>query len=102
MLITSPGRTYTLYLFKFDPADLSLKLPCRLLQAEDEGRIYVGGSGQTARIWGVKIKFPPNKSFTFNIRYYIDDDTELSTVSDHSPMLTLAYCVYYIIGRAVT
>lgn len=51
---------------------------------ESEGRIYVGGSGQTARIWAVKMKFPPNKSFTFDIRYYVDDETEVSTVRDQN------------------
>lgn len=59
----------------------------RLGQAESEGRIHVGGSGQTARIWAVEMQFPPNESFTFDIRYDVDDETEVSTVSNHSHLV---------------
>eukprot|EP00904_Undaria_pinnatifida_P006174 jgi/Undpi1/2687/HiC_scaffold_14.g06065.m1 len=70
----------TEYSFDLLPiSDMKTKFSFDLEDPESEGWIYVGGSGQTARIWGVKIKFPPNKSFTFDIRYYTDDDDELST-----------------------
>ena len=44
------------------------------------GAIQVGGRGQTARIWALEFKFAPNKAFTFDVRYDVDDDTEISTV----------------------
>ena len=48
------------------------------------GRIRVGNRGQTARVWGMKMKFAPNKSFTFDIQYEDEDGNEISTVSGKS------------------
>lgn len=53
----------------------------RMCQVGSEGRINVGNGGQTARIWAFKMKFAPNKSFTFDIQYEDEDDNEISTVS---------------------
>lgn len=58
------------------------------------GRIAVGGRGQTARVWAVKFKFAPNKAFTFDIRYELEDDTEVSTVRDHDGLGT-AYRLHF-------
>ena len=41
------------------------------------GAIEVGGRGQTARIWTLELKFAPKKALTFDVRYEVDDDTEI-------------------------
>lgn len=64
---------------------LSLELSplSNLRQVGSAGAIQVGGRGQTARIWALRIKFAPNKAFTFDIRYDLEDDTEVSTVRSY-------------------
>ena len=60
---------------------VSLKLS-QWVQVGSVGAIQVGGRGQTARIWALEFKFAPNKAFTFDVRYDVDDDTEISTVRE--------------------
>ena len=74
-------------------------------QIGDEGTIYVGGKAQTAKVRAVKMKFPKNKSFTFDITYYTDGETKISTVSycprvAHDMMKTLQVCDQNVICRA--
>lgn len=52
------------------PSEPALSL--HLGQVDSEGRIYVGEGGQKASVRAVKMKFPSNKSFTFEIRFYND------------------------------
>lgn len=57
--------------FLSDPA-----LYIRLVKVDSEGRISFG----SARVSAVRLKFPSNKSFTFDIRYRDSDRILLSTV----------------------
>eukprot|EP00904_Undaria_pinnatifida_P002876 jgi/Undpi1/1258/HiC_scaffold_109.g14172.m1 len=45
---------------------------------DGEGRIYMAGDDQTARIWAIEMMFPSDKTFTFQVRYY-DDETLITT-----------------------
>lgn len=63
----------------------------------------MGGGSQTARVWGFKMKFPKNKTFTFDITYGDHDDIEVSAVRGAWSTSQHIYsgCVGFIVLRVI-
>ena len=75
------GRPFNRVLVHTSVSCIRCFSPCDepLCQVDGEGRIYMAGDDQTARIWAIEMMFPSDKTFTFQVRYY-DDETLITTV----------------------